>query len=51
MPVVINCNNIIARNKRLYHDLKDILQPLEQAFGICFADDELAYIISIVKKI
>lgn len=51
MPAVINSKNIIGRNKRLYHDLKDVLQPLEQAFGICFADDELAYIISIVKKI
>lgn len=51
MPAVVNCENIIYRHKRLYHDIKDILQPLEKSFGICFHDDELAYIISIVKKI
>lgn len=50
MPAVINCENIIYRHKKLYHDLKEILKPLEKSFDICFLDDELAYIISIVKK-
>lgn len=51
MPAVANSDNIICRHKRLYHGLKDILQPLEKSFGICFLDDELSYIISIIKKI
>ena len=51
MPVTMNRDTLISRNKRLYHDLRDILQTLEKAFDICFSDDELAYIIAIIKQI
>ena len=51
MPVTMNRDSLIGRNKRLYNDLRDILQTLEKAFGIRFSDDELAYIIAIIKQI
>ena len=51
MPVTRNRESVISRNKRLYNDLQDTLQPLEEAFGIAFSDDELACIISIIKQI
>jgi len=43
-------DNIIKRNKRLYNNLKDIFKPLENAFEIELNDDEIANIISIIKK-
>ena len=51
MPEKTNRKAIISRNKRLYNDLHDILWGVEDTFGIQFSDDELAYIIGIVKKL
>jgi len=47
----MNKERIISRNKRLYNGIKDILQPMEQAFEINFNNDEIANIISIIKEI
>lgn len=46
-----NKESVIARNKRLYNDLKDSLGPLEEAFDVRFSDDEIAYMIAIIKQI
>lgn len=43
-------NLILNKNKRLYNDLKEFLIPFEEYYCINFSDDELANIISIVKK-
>ena len=51
MPEKTNRQAIISRNKRLYNDLHDILWGVEDTFGIQFSDDDLAYIIGIVKKL
>ena len=51
MPEKTNRQAIIGRNKRLYNDLREILQGVEETFDIRFSDDELAYIIGIVKKL
>lgn len=51
MPVTINRESLISKNKRLYNDLQDILKPLEEMFEIHFSDDELACIIAIIKQI
>ena len=42
-------DTIISKNKRLYHELKDILEPVETEMDILFSDEELATIIDIVK--
>lgn len=47
----IHKERVISRNKMLYNDIKDILGSLEEAFEINFNDDEIANIISIIKKI
>lgn len=49
-----NCVNrekdrLIAANKKMYHNLKEILQPMELSFHIEYSDDELANIIKIIK--
>ncbi len=41
---------IIAKNKRLYHDLKEFLSVIEQEFYVQFTDDEFANMIQIIKK-
>ena len=41
---------IIFKNKKLYNDLKDILSVIEDEFYIKFSDDEISYIIQIIKK-
>lgn len=41
---------IISKNKRLYHDLKEILTLAEDEFYVQFSDDELANIIQLIKK-
>lgn len=41
---------IIAKNKRLYNDLKEFLSLAEDEFYVHFDDDELANIIQIIKK-
>lgn len=51
MPENPNRQTLIRSNKRLYNDLREIMTGIEEAFGIRFSDDELAYIIGIVKKI
>lgn len=51
MPENPNRQSLIRSNKRLYNDLREILTGIEDAFDIRFSDDELAYIIGIVKKI
>lgn len=51
MPLTMNRDTLINRNKRLYHDLKNILQILEKLFDILFSDDELACIIAIIKQL
>ncbi len=51
MPLTMNRDTLINRNKRLYHDLKNILQILEKVFDILFSDDELACIIAIIKQL
>ena len=42
--------SIIAKNKRLYHDLKESLARVESEFYISINDDELANIIQIIKR-
>ena len=51
MPQKFNREGIISHNKRLYNDLRDILKGIEETFGISFSDDEVAYIIGIIKKL
>jgi transcriptional regulatory protein LevR len=51
VPENTNRDAILSRNKRLYNDLRDILKPLENAFDIQFSNDELSYMISIIKQI
>lgn len=51
VPVNYNRENVISRHKRLYNDLKEILKPLEESFEIEFGDDEMAFIISIIKQL
>ena len=51
MPEKGNRQGIISRNKRLYNDLREILQTVEEPFAVHFSDDEVAYIIGIVKKL
>ena len=51
MPSMLNKDHLISRNKRLYHELKDILAVLEKPFDISFSDDELACLITIIKQI
>lgn len=51
MPENANKEAILSRNKRLYNDLKDILKVLEDTFEIQFHDDEIAYMIAIIKQV
>lgn len=51
MPEKSNRQGIISRNKRLYNDLREILQIVEEPFEVQFSDDEVAYIIGIIKKL
>ena len=44
-------NQIISGNKKLYTEMVENLKPLEQAFGICYSDDEIASLIEICKRI
>lgn len=51
MPANIHREAILQKNKRLYNDIKDILQPLEEEFEVIFHDDEIANIICIIKQL
>lgn len=51
MPTNIHREAILQKNKRLYNDIKDILEPLEEEFEVCFPDDEIANIICIIKQL
>lgn len=44
-------DTILNKNKRLYNELKEVVHPIEKAYKISFNDDELAYIISMIKQI
>lgn len=46
----INASQLISKNKRLYNDLCEILNIIEDEFYIKFDDNEIAYIIQIIKK-
>lgn len=48
LPINVHKNAIIMKHKRLYHELKDILKPLENAMMVAFNDDEMATIIEIL---
>lgn len=45
-----NATQIIIKNKRLYNNIRDILNLLEKEFYIQFNDDEIANIIQYIKK-
>lgn len=49
-PILTNFhkNSVIIKHKRLYHELKEILKPLESSMMVEFSDDELATIIEII---
>lgn len=51
LPENVHKQRIISKNKRLYHDLKEIIKPLEEYYYIHFSDDEIAHIISIIKEL
>lgn len=51
LPLNLQKDQIIQRNKRAYNDLKMILEPIEEHFEILFEDDELANVLSIVKRL
>lgn len=51
VPKNPNTDRIITSQKRLYYQLVELLQPLEEEFGVTFPEDELANIISVVKEI
>lgn len=42
---------IIQRNKKLYACLREILLPLEETFSIQLSDDEIAYLMTNIKKL
>ena len=44
-------NKIISSNKRMYYDLKDVLNDLEKAYRFRFPDSEIAYIIALIKRL
>lgn len=46
-----NAERILARNKRLYNDLDELLAPLEISFRVSFDDNEKANIIGIIKQL
>lgn len=47
-PTNFHKNSVIIKHKRLYHELKEILKPLEDSMMVEFSDDELATIIEII---
>ena len=49
VPTHIYRDSILSKNKRLYHELKEILEPVEAEMGVLFSDGELATIIDIIK--
>lgn len=51
LPENVRKLQIITQNKILYHDLKEIILPLEEYYYIHFSDDEIAHIISIIKEL
>ncbi|WP_276886299.1 PRD domain-containing protein [Allobaculum stercoricanis] len=46
----VNAKELISKNKRLYNDLCEVLSLIEDEFYIKFDDNEIAYIIQIIKK-
>ncbi|NMC85740.1 MAG: PRD domain-containing protein [Anaerolineaceae bacterium] len=51
LPPNIHREQILKDNNTCYKKLLHILKPLEKSFGIIFTDDEMANIITIIKKI
>lgn len=51
LPINRRKDSIFQGHKRLYNDLKDALQPVEQAFSIIFNADEIANMIEIICQI
>jgi transcriptional regulatory protein LevR len=51
LPPNIHREQILKNNNTCYKKLLHILKPLEKSFGIIFTDDEMANIITIIKKI
>jgi len=49
-PVNIYREEILAKNQKLYQDLRRCFSPVESTFSIVINDDEYAYIISIMLK-
>ena len=47
----IHKESIILKNKRLYNNIKNLLEDIESEFDILFSDDEIANIIGIIKKV
>lgn len=52
-PIRVNRkkDKIIETNKKLYHELTEILHPMEKAFHIRYSDNEIASLIEIIKRI
>ena len=40
----------VAKNKKIYNDLKDCLKPIEETFEISYLEEEIASLIQIIKK-
>ncbi|MDO4543170.1 MAG: PRD domain-containing protein [Clostridia bacterium] len=51
LPKNIRKDEIMQRYKKDFDKVLSILRPLEKAFGIIFTDDEIANIITIIRKI
>ena len=51
LPENVRKLQIITQNKILYHDLKEIILPLEEYYYIHFSDDEIAHIIFMIKEL
>ncbi len=49
-PRNMNREAIIKANSNSYKDLRRALRPLELGFGVIFSDDEIATIISIIRR-
>lgn len=50
-PKNINRDTIIKANESDYKGLRRALKPLESGFGVIFSDDEMATMISIIRRI
>ena len=51
MPTNIHREQIIQKNSRDYRELMRLMRPLEKSFHVVFSDNELANMITIIRKI